>query len=209
MTVSLTSLLIVATAVALLTKYWTGSRSTPIQALNLPASPARTSEKSNEFLLNRGYRCFAFLGLVTLPFGLGALLSEFGLMNFDESSHGLGWTLILWTMVLCIPIFVGMLYATVYGIRQTVRFRHRPLVVLSLVSLICWGGTMIFIAYSASEVTDHPILDRAISDVMGIGLGVYIAANVLIPTWWFSKGRRRYRSNALAQEKIPAHTSGA
>jgi hypothetical protein len=170
----------------------------PVYATNLPGSPARIPEKSNEFLLNRAYHCFAFLGLVTLPFGLGALLSEFGLMNFDESSHGLGWSLIGWTMVLCIPIFVGMLCATIYGIRQTVRFRHTPLVILSVVSIVCWVETIIFMPFS--DLPGHGVLYQVMDYVTGIELGVYIAANILIPTWWFITGRRRYRREAFEQE---------
>jgi hypothetical protein len=144
--------------------------------------------------LNRAYNCFAFVGLATLPFGIGALLYEFGLMNFDERAHGLGWTLSGWAMILGPPIVVGMLGASVYGIRQTVRFRHTGLVVLSVVSIICWGGTMIYMPYS--DLPDHPTLDSVMGYVLGIGLGLYIAANLLIPAWWFAMGRRRYVNKA-------------
>lgn len=34
------------------------------------------AEKSEKTLLNRAYGCFAFLGLMTLPFGLAALASS-------------------------------------------------------------------------------------------------------------------------------------
>ena len=62
MEVSLTTLLIVAAAVVLLlARYWTGSHSTQVDHSNLRASPPRAPENSNEFLLNRAYRCFAFL----------------------------------------------------------------------------------------------------------------------------------------------------
>jgi hypothetical protein len=37
-----------------------------------------------------------------------------------------------------------------------------------------------------------PIVEYAID----IAFGIYIAANVLIPAWWFAMGRRRYRSKA-------------
>jgi len=187
--VSLTTLLIVAATVLLLAKYWRDSHSTPVHQ---PASPALVPENSSEVLrleyarLNRAYRCFAFLGLVTLPFGLGALLDEFHLMNFDAI---VGIKLEGWTIFLGIP---GMLCATIYGIRQTVRFRHPALVVLSVISIIFWGGTMIYMRYSDL----HPTLDYVTGYVLGIAFGIYITANIFIPAWWFTMGRRRYRSKA-------------
>jgi hypothetical protein len=134
--------LIVAGAVMLLAKCWRDSHSTPVHQ---PASPARVPENSNELLLNRAYRCFAFLGLATLPFGLAALLQAFGLMDFNfvvgTDARGLGQRLtqlaLVVSLVFGLPIFAGMLYATIYGIRQTVRFPHTALVVLSLVSIVC------------------------------------------------------------------------
>jgi hypothetical protein len=153
MDVSLLTLLIVAAAVVLLlAKYWMGSHSTPVDHSNLQASPPRVPENSNEFLLNRAYRCFGFLGLVTLPLGLAALQQAFGI-DFDKDSgivsRGVGQTLFrlgyFVSLFLSVPIFAGMLYATIYGIRQTVRFRHPALVALSVVSIVFWGGTMIYI----------------------------------------------------------------
>jgi hypothetical protein len=154
-------------------------------------------QNRNEIRLSRAYRCFGFLGLVTLPFGLAGLLSEFGLMNFDEGSGGVGETLSRWAflvgMLLGLPICAGMLYCTIYGIRQTVRFRHPALVALSAVSIVCGGGTMIYV--TMSDVPGHPFLEY----VCDIGGGTYIAANLLIPAWWFVIGRRN-RSTAFAQE---------
>ncbi len=138
---TLATLLIVAAAVMLLAKYG------GIHIRHQPASPALVPENSSEVLrleyarLNRAYRCFAFLGLVTLPFGIAALLDEFHLINFDAI---VGVRLEGWTIFLGIP---GMLCATIYGIRQTVGFRHPALVVLSVVSIIFWGGTMIYFRY--------------------------------------------------------------
>ncbi len=183
MDVSLTTLLIVAAAVLLLAKYWRDSHSTPVHQ---PASPAFVPENSTEVLrleyarLNRAYGCFGFLGVASLPFGLAALLDEFHLMNFDAI---VGVKLEGWTIFLGIP---GMLCATIYGIRQTVRFRHPALVVLSVVSIIFWGGTMIYFRY----------FDYVTGYVLGIAFGIYITANIFIPAWWFTMGRRRYRSKA-------------
>ena len=161
------------------------------------------AEKTIEFRLNRAYRCFAFLRLITLPVGLAALLDALGLMKFDMGtigvdSSGVGQTLTRWAfavaMLLGIPILAGMLYATIYGIWQAARLRHQPLVVLSAVSIICWLGTLIYIPYS--DVPGHPYLEYA----WEIGGEIYVAANLVIPAWWFTKGRRRYRRNAVAHE---------
>jgi len=177
---TLTTLLIVAAAVMLLAKYG------GIHIRHQPASPALVPENSSEVLrleyarLNRAYRCFAFLGLVTLPFGIAALLDEFHLINFDAI---VGVRLEGWTIFLGIP---GMLCATIYGIRQTVGFRHPALVVLSVVSIIFWGGTMIYFRY----------FDYVTGYVLGIAFGIYITANIFIPAWWFTMGRQRYRSKA-------------
>jgi hypothetical protein len=163
--------------------------------------------KSDENRLNRAYRCFGFLGLATLPVGLASLLDALGLMNFDmgtigEDVNGAGSILTRWAFVVAmflgVPILVGMLTATVYGIRQTVRFRHRPLVILSAVSVVCWAGTMIFIPFM--DLPGHEVFYHVMDYVLAIALGVYTAANVLIPAWWFTKGRRAHRSELFAQE---------
>lgn len=158
------------------------------------------AEKTIEFRLNRAYRCFAFLRLITLPVGLAALLDALGLMKFDMGtigvdSSGVGQTLPRWTfavaMLLGIPILAGMLYTTIYGNWQALR--HSPLV-LSAVSIICWLGTLIYIPYS--DAPGHPYLEYA----WEIGGEIYVAANLLIPACWFTKGRRRYGSDPVGQE---------
>ena len=154
------------------------------------------TEKSDDAPLDRAYGCFGFLGLVTLPFGIAALLSQFGLMSFDEGSHGYGWTLV-GGMLLGPLLLVGMLVASVSGIVLTVKFwRHSALVVLSVVSIICGGGLLIVIAIEWDVSPGSSTLTHA----MDIAGGLYIAANVFIPAWWFIKGRRRYKSKAFAQE---------
>lgn len=151
-------------------------------------------EKHDESLLNRAYCGFGFLGLMTLPLGLAALLSQLGLMNFDEGSGGIGERLsglaYLVGILLGLPIFAGMVYATIYGIWQTVRFRHPGLVVLSTVSIVCGGGLMIYIPMA--DVPGPPYLEYLADS----GGGIYVAANVLIPAWWFTMGRRHYRRTA-------------
>ncbi|HWY22787.1 MAG TPA: hypothetical protein VNX26_16285 [Candidatus Acidoferrum sp.] len=163
------------------------------------------ARESDEFLVNRAYRCFAFLGLITLPLGLAALLQVFGLMNFDmgtigKDSGGVGQTLsgvaLLVGMLLGLPVVAGMLYVTIYGIRQTVRFRHPPLVALSLISIVCGGGLLIVMANEWD--VDHG--GSALTRAMDIAGGLYVGANVLIPAWWFIKGRRHYRSKAVPRE---------
>src|ERR1700681_3556048 len=86
--VSLTTRLIVVmiAGAVLVAKYRKGSHSTPADHSNLPASPAYIPQKTNNFRLNRAYRCFAFLGLITLPVGLAALLDA--LVRLDEVRHG-------------------------------------------------------------------------------------------------------------------------
>src|SRR2546422_2965826 len=113
------------------------------------------AEKSEDALLDRAYGCFGFLGLVTMSFGIAALLSQFGLVNFDEGSHGFGWTLV-GPMLLGPLLLVGMLFASVCGIVLTVKFwRHSALVVLSVVSIVCVGGAMIYISHSDAPNLPH------------------------------------------------------
>ncbi len=146
--------------------------------------PARGPEQSDEFRLNRAYRCFAFLGIVTLPFPLLDLRTQFKAANGIVERWGVLAELVV--MILALPTFAGMLYATIYGIRQTVRFRHRPLVFLSAVSIICGGGFLLSIPYWDSFGHDpHHVTDY----LLGFGFSLYVAANVLIPAWWFIKGR--------------------
>jgi hypothetical protein len=157
-----------------------------------PMPPARGPEQSDEFRLNRAYRCFAFLGIVTLPFPLLDLLTQFKAANGIVERWGVLAELVV--MILALPTFAGMLYATIYGIRQTVRFRHRPLVFLSAVSIICGGGFLLSIPYWDSPngaVTGY---------LMALGFGLYIAANNLIPAWWFIKGRGHYRRKVALQD---------
>ena len=59
--------------------------------------------RSDEFLLNRAYGCFAFLGLATLPGGVGTLLYVLHWMNFDEGSTG-GTLAMLFGMGLATPL---------------------------------------------------------------------------------------------------------
>jgi hypothetical protein len=154
----------------------------------------RKSEKS---WLNRAFGCFAFLGLATLPVGVGVLLSLLHWMNFDEGSNG-GTLVMLFGMGLAAPLSVGILGASIFGISQTVRFRHPALVVLSVISIACGGGMIALLPKTPvwNGGPDLPIVDYGI----GIAFGIYIAANLLIPAWWFINGRRRYRSTALANE---------
>ena len=151
--------------------------------------------KSDESRLNRAYGCFAFLGLATLPVGVGVLLSMLHWMNFDEGSNG-GTLVMLFGMALAAPLSVGILGASIFGISQTVRFRHPALVVLSLISIACGGGMIVLLPKTPvwNGAPDVPIVDYGI----GIAFGIYIAANILIPAWWFTKGRQRYRSKTLA-----------
>jgi hypothetical protein len=153
--------------------------------------------KNDESRLNRTYGCFAFLGLATLPVGVGALLYVMHWMNFDEGSTG-GSLTMLFGMALAAPLSIGMMGATTFGIWQTVRFRHTALVVLSAISILCGGGLIVLLPYTPgwNGGPDLPIVDFG----MGVAFGIYIAANILIPAWWFVIGRRRYRSKALAQE---------
>ena len=153
--------------------------------------------RSDESRLSRAYGCFAFLGLATLPVGVGALLYVLHWMNFDEGSTG-GTLTMLFGMALAVPLAIGMVGASIFAIWQTVRFRHPALVVLSMVSIICGGGLIAVLPYTPgwNGGPNLPIVDYG----MGAAFGIYIAANLLIPTWWFINGRRRYRSKALAHE---------
>jgi len=149
---------------------------------------SRSQEQSDEFRLNRAYRCFAFLGIITFP-------AQFEAVN-DILEH---WGVLaeLAVMVVALPVLSGMVYATYYGIRQKVRFRHRPLVFLSAVSIICGGGIMLSIPYwdSSGHAGPH------VTDYLPfVGFELYIWANILIPAWWFIRGRRHYRSKAALRD---------
>jgi hypothetical protein len=145
--------------------------------------------------MNLAYGCFAFLGLMALPVGLSGLLSEFGLRNPDQGSGGVGEVLIRLTVafstVFGFPLFVGMIVASVYGIKRTVRFRHAALVVLSTISIVCGGG---FLTVMANEWDVYPG-GRTLTYAMDIVGGLYVSANILIPAWWFTTRRWRARFN--------------
>ncbi len=146
------------------------------------------TEKSDDALLDRAYGCFGFLGLASLAFGLSVLLSE--------SSGLAGGLTVLFGMLLPLALMLGMFAASVCGIVLTVKFRRHPaLVVLSVVSIVCVGGAMVYMSHSVI-----PELPHYLEYAPTIGVAIYVAANVLLPAWWFAMGRRRYRSNALAQE---------
>jgi hypothetical protein len=130
--------------------------------------------------------------LTTLPLGLAALLQKLGLMRFDLG-EAFSWAY-YWGILLGGPILIGMLAATAYGIVRTVQFRHLALEVLSVNAIVCGGGTMLLIF--AADNASQPLLDY----VIGIGFATYITANLLIPAWWFTTGRRRYRMKAPAAE---------
>ncbi|MGC2194936.1 MAG: hypothetical protein WA628_09685 [Terriglobales bacterium] len=116
--------------------------------------------RSEESLLNRAYGCFAFLGLATLPVGVGILFYVLHWMNFDEGSTG-GTLTMLFGMGLAAPLAMGMLGATIYGIQQTVRFRHPALVVLSVISIVCGGGLIVLLPHTPgwNGGPDSPIVD--------------------------------------------------
>jgi hypothetical protein len=154
----------------------------------------RKSEKSR---LNRVFGCFAFLGLATLPVGVGILLSVLHWMSFDEGTNG-GTLAMLFGMGLAAPLSLGILGASIFGILQTVRLRHPALVVLSAISIACGGGMIALLPKTPvwNGGPDFPMVDYGI----GIAFGIYVVANILIPAWWFTRGRRNYRSNALAKQ---------
>jgi hypothetical protein len=155
-------------------------------------------QKKEESRLNRAYGCFAFLGLVTLPFGLATLLQKIGLMNFDQGSGGLGESLSGYAYLLGTllggPIVIAMLVASAYGIVRTLQFRHTALAVLSANTIVCGGGTILVMFLSDS--VDRPILDY----ITGTGFGIFVATNLVIPAWWFFNGRRHYLKTNLHGE---------
>jgi len=151
----------------------------------------KAPRRSDESLLNRAYGCFAFIGLATLPLGVGLLFEVLRWMNFDEGSTG-GSLAMFYGMALAPPLTIGIVGASIFGIWQTVRFRHPALVVLSMVSVVCGGGLIALLPFTPgwNGGPDLPIIDYG----MGVAFGIYIAANLLIPAWWFIKGRQQYRS---------------
>jgi hypothetical protein len=93
--------------------------------------------------------------------------------------------------------FLGNTGASIFGIWQSVRFRHPALVVLSAISIACGGGLIVLLPNTPgwNGGPNLPIVDYG----MGIAFGIYIVGNILIPAWWFIRGRQRYRTKALAQ----------
>jgi hypothetical protein len=101
---------------------------------------------------------------------------------------------LLFEIFLAIPLFVVMLIVSVCGIVRTVRLRHTALVVLSAIAIVCGGGCVTL------ELTLRGGGGGSLGVVAGIAAGIFLAANVLIPAWWFISGRRDYKSEALAQQ---------
>lgn len=162
----------------------------------LPVDPAI----NNERLLNRAFRCFAFVGLATLPVGIGGLLAAFRWMSFDEGTNG-GTLSMLFGMILAGPLALCILAATAYGLRQTVRLRHRALIVLSAITVVCGGGLIILLPYTPGwegrpDSPNIPIVDYS----MITAFAIFLVANISIPAWWFTKGRRLHRKSALGHE---------
>jgi hypothetical protein len=139
-------------------------------------------------LLDQAYGCFAFLGFSNLPFGLVTLLELFGLLNLNDRS-GVGATLAGWAELfeytLAIPLFVAMLTASVYGIRRTVQHPDPALVVLSGISIVC-EGTFISLLFKEWNVGSN-----VVGDMLEIGYGIFIAANIILPARWLIVRRRR------------------
>ena len=63
-----------------------------------------------------------------------------------------------------------------------------------MVPIVCGAGLIALIPYTPgwNGGPSVPMVDYG----MGVAFGIYIAANLLIPAWWFINGRRRYRSKA-------------
>ncbi len=148
------------------------------------------SRRSDESRLNRAFGWFAFLGLATLPVDVAYLLS---VMHWVKESDLLGWAE-LFGFSLAGPLLAGMAWASIYGIRQTVRFRHPALIALSAISIVF---AIVFVGAFIAELEyqDLPIVD----DGLTVAFGIYIAGNILIPAWWFTRGRRQYRARDQAQ----------
>lgn len=152
-------------------------------------------KRSDESRLNRAYCGFGFLGLEFLLVGAGYILSATHWFNFDWG---------IWPEVFGVsvvgPLFVvgGTVWALINGIGETVRFRHPALVVLSAILITFVAVLIVLLPYASgwSDAPGLPIVDH----VLSVAFGIYIAANILIPAWWFTRGRRRYRAKSLAQD---------
>ena len=138
-----------------------------------------------------------FFGLATLPVGVGILLSVLHWMSFDEGSTE-GSLVMLFGMVHCHAAFCGDpgrydLWDPADGAA-----RQRALIVLSAISIVCGGGLIVLMPYTPGwdGGPDSPMVDYG----MGIAFGIYVTANIVIPAWWFTKGRRRYKGDAFAPE---------
>ena len=129
--------------------------------------------------LDRAYACYAYVGLFTI-----AMLAVVALPS-TEKKEGYGMALVLPGALL--PV------AFVAAIVMTVRLRrHRALIFLSLSTLIL---TLVFLAVGISDWSAEGLSEYAVNTVVG----VYGAGAVLVPVWWFVKGRRHYRDNALTR----------
>jgi hypothetical protein len=141
--------------------------------------PAEESEKQiSPWRLDLAYACFAFLGLA---------VAAFASMTFADKENQAGYGMLSLTLV------PPTLAAFVAGIVLTVKsWRHRPLVVLCLTTLLFVG---VLVGAGVSDCCSEGASAKAI----GATPWIYGAVAILVPLWWFIVGRWNNKDEPLLQ----------
>jgi hypothetical protein len=150
--------------------------------------------------LNRAYGCYAFIGVTILVFlAIASAIPE------GEAAEGYG---MMMGMSVGAPLMLGSIIAFVAGIVLTLGLhdrwhRHRPLVIVCLTHVLFMAGAI----GASSAIPDEP--GRLLQYALYALVGIYIAIAVLVPGWWFTIGRRKYRDHNREKEDAgPEETRG-
>jgi len=131
--------------------------------------------------LDRAYACYAYVGLFTM-----VVLAVVTLPATEAAREGYGMSLILPGTILPIALVAALV--------MTVRLRHhRPLLVLGLSTLF-----LPLVCFVVGVSTPEAISEYAMDGVVGI----YAVGAVLVPVWWFVKGRWRHRELLLGEDGV-------
>ncbi|MBI3476090.1 MAG: hypothetical protein HY010_10185 [Acidobacteria bacterium] len=139
--------------------------------------PAAEESSKQESLrrLDRAYACYVYIGLFAI-----ALLAVVTVpVPTPDAREGYGMALVLPGTVLPIVFVAAMVL--------TARLRrHKPLALLGLSTLF-----LPFLVFAVGGCCSERVSDIARNVVVGI----YGVGAVLVPVWWFTSGRRRYRES--------------
>jgi hypothetical protein len=125
---------------------------------------------------NRSLRTLDFTYKLFLIAGLVTLLIFSAIALDPKNAEG-------WGMALGPIVGVGGFAALLVGIvRGFWCWRHRPLLLLALSPIL-------------------PVIGGAIGDSAGnIALAIWAATMIMVPAWWFAKGKRQHQENLSLEE---------